>query len=209
MLPKWPHTLYDGPLLGDTPLRYVYVDEAGTSAREPVSIVTGVIVDADRHWRVAHDRVQALLDEFVPADRRENFIFHAKQIWGDEKVRPGWPDQDRHSLLHGMMRVPYELGLAVSIGVVRRNPSCFESLPDKGARFSGKISPSQWEHFLAFSLCLEEADRYIRTYGHDREVGTVVAENVPEIINFLGAGPDRRCDGHLLQVSWLRRPLPG
>jgi hypothetical protein len=200
-----PEAIFCAPLEGDAPLRYVYVDEAGTSAREPVSVVVGIIIDADRHWQAAHDRVQELIEDFVPAERRKDFIFHAKPIWGDDKIRANWPFEDRMQLLHGMMRVPRELDLAFSMGVVRRDPNRFDGFPDKGARLLERVSISQFEHCLAFGLCLQEADRYIRTYAAPRELGTVVAEDVPEIAKFLRlAIPIHRDNPQLLSDAQIR-----
>ena len=51
---------FDGsPLAGRRLVRVVYLDESGTSRREPLAVVAGVIVDGDQqmiaveeHWRI-------------------------------------------------------------------------------------------------------------------------------------------------------------
>jgi hypothetical protein len=47
-------------LAGDNLSRFAYLDEAGISADEPVVVVAGVIVDADRHLK----QLEAFMREF-------------------------------------------------------------------------------------------------------------------------------------------------
>ena len=72
---------FGGELIGDNAVRYIYVDEAGTSAHEPITIVVGIIIHADRHWKLAEAEVRKVLD-LVPQSFRRDFIFHAKTVWG-------------------------------------------------------------------------------------------------------------------------------
>lgn len=46
---------------------YIYVDEAGTSKHEPVTVVAAVLIDADKHWAKASKEVNSLADLYVPA----------------------------------------------------------------------------------------------------------------------------------------------
>jgi hypothetical protein len=46
-----------GKLLGEKPVRMIYMDESGTSGRESVRVVVCLLVHPDRHWKPA---VQAL-----------------------------------------------------------------------------------------------------------------------------------------------------
>ena len=47
---------------------YIYLDEAGTSAPEPITVVVGVLIHADRHWRGAANFPKSINDEFVPSN---------------------------------------------------------------------------------------------------------------------------------------------
>lgn len=68
------------------PLRYIYIDEAGTSAKEPVTVVAGVIVDADTQYVAAEQKVASLL-ETVPAQHRNAaFPPHAKAIFQARRI---------------------------------------------------------------------------------------------------------------------------
>lgn len=39
-------------------MRFIYMDEAGTSAHEPVTVVVGVIIHADTQWVSAADLIR-------------------------------------------------------------------------------------------------------------------------------------------------------
>jgi hypothetical protein len=161
-------------------VRYIYIDEAGTSANEPVTIVLGIIVDADAHWKIGEGRLAQLI-ETVPESLRPNFVSHATAIWGSPKYRECWTREDRLKFLHAMMGIPRSIGLPIAFGMVRR------SLPVRTD--IGNLSPAQIHHVWAFLYCVARADQYLRDYGQSNEVATVVAENVPEMQRFLKGIP--------------------
>jgi hypothetical protein len=154
---------------------YVYVDEAGTSAPEPVTVVVGVIIHADRDWRRVERRLASILDQYVPASRRSGFTFHAKAIWGNPKCRDGWPVEDRIALIGAVAAIARNLGLAISLGRVRRDAQAPPPPP----------ATHDFHHFLAFSFCMIRADKYVRDWSGPEEVATVVAEDVPKKRHFL------------------------
>lgn len=88
-------------------VRFVYLDEAGTSAKEPVTVVAGIIVHADTQWRPAEADVNRIVKDMVPERYKENFVFHATEIWGSRKFRDGWDRNDRTAFLKEMMSVPH------------------------------------------------------------------------------------------------------
>jgi hypothetical protein len=156
-------------------MRYIYIDEAGTSANEPISVVVGIIVDADTQWKAAEARINDIR-KTVPAQFQDNFIFHATEIWNSKKYRPLWSMDDRLALLYKMMALPRSMGIPISIGIVRRNaPKISPNI----------ISEAQFQHVMAFHGCIGRSDKYIREHGHTHEVATVVAEDVPELKKFL------------------------
>jgi hypothetical protein len=166
-----------GPLVGDTAVRFIYIDEAGTSAQEPVSVVVGIVVDADNQWKRAESLIiQAL--ELVPECFRKDFIFHAKAVWGDKKYRDQWSLNDRLETLHRMMKIPRILRMPIALGVVRRDAPPFAKAASLG------LSQEAFQHVMAFWMCITKADKYIREFACD-EVATIVAEDVPRIRTFL------------------------
>jgi hypothetical protein len=158
------------------------MDEAGTSAKEPVSVVVGLIAHADEHVMSA----EALADEAlgaVPAAHRANFVFHATDVFGSQKYQQGWSLTSRLDLLTYMMSIPRRIGMAVTVGALWRGSVDWSHLQRVG------LSPTQWDHVQAFALCIAAADRNIRRHAGPREVATVVAEDVPELRRVLRGIP--------------------
>lgn len=166
---SWPRALFGGPLEGSALVRYLYVDEAGISAKEPVTVVVGIIVHADKQWRLAESNLKQVL-EAVPEQHRPGFIFHATAVWSDMKLREGWGMDERLSLLHAVMSLPRQLNMPLAVGIVRREAKQPQNL-------SPKISPIQFQHLMAFYLCVSRADKYVRDYGEPEEVMTVISED--------------------------------
>jgi hypothetical protein len=153
-----------GELRGSAPVRYIYLDEAGRTKEEPLTVVAGIIVHADTQYELAEERLAQLL-QTVPPSIRPGFVAHAKSIWGNRKIRDAWSYEDRVRFLTRLVSIPRELGIPICMGgALRKNP--------------GDISR---HHAVAFGACVAHADRFIRQFGGEREVATVVAENIPEM----------------------------
>jgi hypothetical protein len=165
------------PLMGCAPVRFLYVDEAGTSAREPMTVVAGVLLHADRHWLPARSYVSSLLDSYVPSHLRNGFVFHAKKVWNGGRDIPGWEITSRLRLIKAMAKVPRVLGMHLCVGKVRRDTA----VPD----FVGKIRKEQFQHAEAFVRCVAQADICMERFAEPQEVAIVVAEDVPEMRRLL------------------------
>ena len=176
----WSRAFGGGILWGDKPVRYVFVDEAGTSAMEPVTVVVGLIADADSHVMNAEAMALELLGS-VPPQHKEGFVFHATQVFGDKKYQADWSMTDRLYLLKGMMSIPRRIGMAITVSAWWRS--------NYGEGKEVGLSQSQLDHLKAFEFCLTVADRNIRRHAGPREVATVVAEDVPEMRRHLKAVP--------------------
>lgn len=178
-----PRSLFGAPLVGDRALKYVFIDEAGTSHAEPVTIVLGVVVDADSQIMKAERAVSEVI-QAVPEEFAKDFVFHATDVWGSPKYRDRWSMSSRKAILNEMMMLPRKLNAAIAFSLCKRsnpfNPLQFQQMG---------LSLAQYHHFLAFSNTVCMADRYIRNFGKFDEVGTVVAEDVPEMRKFLKLVP--------------------
>ena len=190
--------MFGGPLRGDLPVRYIFIDEAGISAREPVSVVAGIIVHADKQCAPAEEAIESVLD-LIPAHKRAQCqAFSAKKIWGDEKLRENWPLDERMNLLKEMMSIPRKLKLTVAFGACLRTTQLPENiLKDRG------ITLVQAHHGIAFQECVARADSWINQYARYNEVATVIAEDVPESKNLL-----KRLAKHLLTTPRANSPNP-
>ncbi len=177
--------IFGGHLWGDLLVRYIFMDEAGTSALEPVTIIVGLIANADDHVMsaeaLAHEAIGA-----VPAQYKKDFVFHAMQVFGGSKYQSGnWGLTDRLDLLQTMMSIPRRIGMAVTLSVMWRG--AVDYLHGEGIHPS--LSPSESDHLMAFHQCVAIADRAIRKHAGPREVATIVAEDVPKMRRFMKVIP--------------------
>ncbi|MBS9477517.1 DUF3800 domain-containing protein [Ancylobacter radicis] len=159
------------------------MDEAGTSAKEPVTVVVGLIADADAHVMVAERLVNEILGG-VPDQHKDGFTFHAMQVFGDKKYQNGWSITDRLHILKSMMSIPRRVGMAVAVSINFRGAADYSKNP-----LSKVLNNSQFDHLQAFSICLAVVDRNIRRHAGPNEVATVVAEDIPEMRKFLKSIP--------------------
>lgn len=178
----WPNALFGGKLHGTSALRYVFVDEAGTSAKERVTVVVAVIVRAEIEMLLAETRLKELKLS-VPPDFRENYVFHATDVFNLEKYRSRWDITDRLAFMKRVMYLPRQLGIPFSVALIHRDDPAFQSSQIRG------MTKEQWHHYLALHACLTRADKYIRDYGHPSEVATVVAEDAPGMKKYLRTAP--------------------
>jgi hypothetical protein len=171
---QWvPRALFGAPLEGSNPVRYVYLDEAGTSANEPVSVVAGVIIHPDTQWRAVESAIHGLFDEYVPSEFREEFVFHALQVFGGGELRDKWPKDMRWALLDAVVSLPRRFHLPIPYGIVRRFAPT-----DLG---KSKLTIAEAHHAIAFHTAVGSADRYLRWRTPTNEVATLVVEDVPEM----------------------------
>lgn len=108
------------PLVGDRILRILYVDESGHSAKEPVALVAGLILNPDRQWRVLAERLDALR-ELVPEEFRDGFVFHANILFNGGKYRERWNREDSRSLLKKILAIPREMKIPIVLGYIRKS----------------------------------------------------------------------------------------
>lgn len=156
-------------------MRFIYTDEAGTGANEPVTVVIGIIVNADTQWVPARDRIFEAL-ETVPERLRENFIFHATEVWS-AKYKADWSMEHRLAFLKRIMAIPRDAGLAIAYGLFYR-----DGLVSSDANLTTlKMNREQYQHAYAFGMCMASADDYINTYAGSNEVSAIVAEDIPEM----------------------------
>jgi hypothetical protein len=202
MIPgSWPQALFGGPLHGDKAVKYIYVDEAGTSAKEPVSVVAGIIVDADKQWRVAETAVRDLVRQYVPEGHKS--ISHCKEIWAGGREIEGWSIPDRLAFMNAMMELPRRLDMPIALGMARRGIT---------SEAPQKLSKAQFEHVIAFQYCVTKADQWMRREADENEVATVICEDVQqvkepikEIVRYIRKNPMRLAPELLHQTAEEKR----
>jgi hypothetical protein len=172
-----PPAMFGGSLEGFARVRFVYVDEAGTSAHEPIVVVAAVIAHADTQCEAVEARIAKVMEKAPKSFREKYPIFHAKTIWGSRDFRDEWDLAARKALLQEMMSIPREMKLAIAFGAERKA----DPVPPDIANARRSVVC----HGLAFQTCLALADGWIREFAASNEVGTVIAEDVPAYKDFL------------------------
>lgn len=158
-------------------MRLVIVDEAGTSADEPVQIVVGVIINPDWHIPVAEYSIHEVNNGLPKEFRKPGTVFHAKSLWNDREHKPIWSLSARVRHMKRMMSLPRRLGAALAVSVAikdRASPVELAAL----AQHNATIPLQDWLHIRGFGACISAADAYIRDNGGLSEIGLVIAERV-------------------------------
>jgi hypothetical protein len=171
-----PQAIFGGALLGNRLMKFLFMDEAGTSQHEPVTVVVAIHTDPDSQLVHTEASVRQVLG-LVPPQFREGFHFHAKSIWADPKYRDGWDMTKRKAMLCQMMALPRRLGLSISFSIARR-----------GSTFEGHgttMMPHEIDHLMAFQACIAVADKHIRERGKPLEAASIIAEDEPNMRKFL------------------------
>jgi hypothetical protein len=156
-------------------VRYIYMDEAGTDTHAPVSVVVGIVVQPDRQWRSLERRIDQVRRAHVPDDAWTAWKrhFHMKDLFNGGKLnRDEWPPAKRHAIVRDLLSILREEKVPIAIGYARRA----EQLPDPLT----PVQKAKWDHVLAFSQCVNCADKYLRRSAPD-EIACLVAEDVPEL----------------------------
>jgi hypothetical protein len=162
-----PTALFGGPLLGSKLMRFIYMDEAGTSADEPLVVEVALIVEADQQVHLAERLIDETLGA-VPVNFRDAFVFHADQVWNDRKYRDCWAMADRLAFLKRMMGLRLRLRIPLVFAFSRKPPSS-----------EGVVKPEDRQRLhqgVAFDLCVGLADKFIRDRCGINETAAIVHE---------------------------------
>lgn len=154
-------------------MHYLFADEAGTSAVEPVSVVAAVIAPDNVTIERARLYVNDAYDRLVPPLVRKGFVFHGKEVFSGTGIADksfGWTTASRVELFKAILETPRRFGLAVSFGICRRE-----------AMVPAEFKDSTLRHMIAFAYCLGRADHYSRFHGFGEQRMRLVAEDQPEM----------------------------
>lgn len=151
-----------------------YMDEAGTSALEPVSVVAAVIVLTESQAERTRAEIERVLDRHVPTSQREGYVFHAKDIFsGAGKNFAEWGDGGRWNIQREILALPKKLGLPVCFGFSRRSAAGTEAY-----EFSSIGRPEYFDHMMAFQGCVSAVNRLMERRGFVDSSLQLVAEDV-------------------------------
>jgi hypothetical protein len=151
------------------------LDEAGIGrpADEPITVVAGVVLHADRQWKALEQYLRDMADEFSAPVRRRGFVFHAKEIFhGNGRFpREEYPDPEvRWRILDELVQIPRKFDMPVVLGAIQRNK--VRNPPGADAATRAVLS-----HTMAYATCASVIERYMREGAAENEVASLVVEN--------------------------------
>jgi hypothetical protein len=76
----------------------IFLDAAGigNAKHEPVIVIAGVILHADKQWKDVGQYLSDMADALAPAEHRNGFVFHATELFSVGKRFP----RDKYSKEH-------------------------------------------------------------------------------------------------------------
>lgn len=172
-----PARTWRGTSHGDRLMRMVYLDEAGISnpQHEPYVVVAGPLIHADKTWKAVEEHLDAMADRYAPPDKRDEFVFHATDLFSGGKFFPRdkWEREARWKILDELTEIPRKFHLPLSVGWVERAKFA-ASFPHLDA--AGQMVNAQT---VAFAICAYGIELYMRKGGDigKGEVASIVMEN--------------------------------
>ena len=118
-----PLSLSGVSLAGNRIVRTIYLDESGTSLNDPIAVVCGVIIDADRQWEPVEMHLKQLVAEIIPSEFQSGFVFHAKELFHGCFGKNKEHREEARRALRLLIEVPRQFGLSLSFGFYTKSPS--------------------------------------------------------------------------------------
>ena len=189
----------------------VYLDESGTSRGERSAVVAGVVIDGDNQLVALEEHMERLVERHIPRDNREDFFFHATNIWSGNKYykdRGVWPLDRRLAILHDLVEIPQQFDIPVVFGYCPRDELI--TVPDDFT-----MDERQHDaviHSIAFFECACVVEKIMRELWPD-ETALLIAEDRPEVRNIVryvhswmrsGKAPSQGDAGEYLPLSHIR-----
>jgi hypothetical protein len=161
------------PLEGFQPVRCIYLDEAGISAKEPIVLIAGVIVHADTQWKALEERLGDIIDGIAQGIRPRP-ILHAKDLYhgAGKFTRDKYQKEQRWETLEKVLALPRELTIPIVFGWLRQDPD--DPLKGRSPKDAAIYSQA-----LASCFCLIEAEKFMRENAGPNEVALLIAEDNP------------------------------
>ncbi len=166
-------------------MRVTYMDESGSSPKEPILVEAAVMVDGDKQVVPVEEHLESLVEKHIPADKRAGFYFHATDIYGGGNKKcifhdkDEWPDERRRAILDDLVAVPAQFGLPISIGIMQKK----KFMQDKDLLGASKHTPQEIAvaiHALAIIQCEIGVEMWLRRHT-EREITHIIAENNDEV----------------------------
>lgn len=170
-------------------MRLIYTDEAGTSDKDPVCIVSAVIIEADKQWDNINEAIQGAISRNVPEEIKNNFVFHAKEVFSGGKNinRKTWAIEDRLDFIKEILCIPFSYDAPIAFSYeFKKDCHPLINLENINNTEKGKkITKNRFSHIISFLNCMDMSDFFIRKYLNNEEKAVVVAEDCPDMREIL------------------------
>jgi hypothetical protein len=139
-------------------------------------VCAGVIVHADKKLVAIERHLDTLVDRHIPEHHRENFVFHATEIFnGGGKVfdRTEWPIERRVRIAADLAAIPKKFRLPLAFGWLERAKFPLSmALPPEMT----ENDKTAFAHSSAFMTCAMIGEHWMRREAPN-EVALIVAED--------------------------------
>ncbi|WP_152522601.1 DUF3800 domain-containing protein [Sphingobium ummariense] len=197
--PAWPISLSGQSVEMGNWVRRIYIDESGTSGREPVAVVAAVIINADQHYARLATRVDEVNRKHAGNSAGPLPVFHATDIWNGNKnfkdIVRDWSKNQRLSYITDMVEIVSKENIPVALSWIKKD-ECFKGLD--------KAEAAKRAHFFAFAGSIAVSDKFISNHYPD-ERASLVAEKCDHMMQTLGHIPFIFNDQEPDPDSWLFR----
>ncbi len=163
-------------------MRFAHLDEAGISAREPVALVGGILSNPDKQWTALEKYLCDMADDLIPADLREGAIFHAKDLWHGNGLfsKDRFDREARNHILIELAKIPVAFDVPVVIGAI--NKADQKAVSDNHNALC---------YAMAFSMAVIGVEHFMRTWGDEGEIASLIVEDTAEMRKHAKWGYDR------------------
>jgi Protein of unknown function (DUF3800) len=169
------------PLEGNRLVRVTYIDESGSSQREPILVEAGIIVNGDEQVVPVEEHLESLVEKHIPPEHWDGFFFHATDMYGGGKKdcifhdKNSWPEEKRFAILDDLVAIPAMFGLPICVGIVEK--SLFPP-PTETQHTPQEIAVAA--HAMAIIQCEIGVELWLRA-NTEKEITHIIAENNDEV----------------------------
>src|SRR6266852_5096161 len=160
-------------------MRLIYLDEAGIST-EPGLCVAGVLVHGDHEALIVEQKLQALVNRYIPEQDRLGFAFHATDIFQGTRYfgdRDKWSRDIRNQILNDIAGIIEELSLPVVASFYQKETFGADVPEVLNAAHNEKRDIMQ---SMCVLDCAVWADRWLEKYATG-ENGIIIAEDTDRV----------------------------
>ena len=148
-------------------VKVIYIDEAGSSATEPIFTWASIIV-RDARWLSVERAAERIIETLVPKELREDFEFHAYDIFGANKNWAPWRNRDGKALRFEILR--QFVGLIPKYRLPITECSWHKGQEKHDDRFT-KLTQG-----IAFLICIDSVERWFAKNAKS-DVGMLIADD--------------------------------